>query len=72
MIIESGVIIFIGLLFFFIKMPRRMALRLLGNPLLLDNAAGSTTSVCRNWLTHVNLDAFRGPTREEVRVTTAC
>ena len=36
MIIESGVIIFIGLLFFFIKMPRRVALRLLGNPLLLD------------------------------------
>ena len=55
MIIESGVIIFIGLLFFFIKMPRRMALRLLGNPLLLDNAAASTTSVCRNWLMSISM-----------------
>jgi hypothetical protein len=36
MIVESGVIIFIGLLFMFIKLPRRIALRLLGSPLALD------------------------------------
>ena len=36
MIIESGVIIFIGLLFLFIKLPRRIARRLLGRPLALD------------------------------------
>jgi hypothetical protein len=36
MIIESGVIIFVGLLLLFIKLPRRQALRLLGRPLLLD------------------------------------
>lgn len=36
MIIESGVIIFIGLLFIFIKLPQRIARRLLGRPLALD------------------------------------
>ncbi len=36
MIIESGVIIFIGLLLLFIKLPRRTALKLLGYPLTLD------------------------------------
>ncbi len=36
MIVESGVIIFIGLLLLFIKLPRRTALRLLGYPLMLD------------------------------------
>jgi len=36
MIIESGVIIFIGLLLLFIKLPRRWALRLLARPLALD------------------------------------
>jgi hypothetical protein len=36
MIIESGVIIFVGLLFLFIKLPRRIARRLLGRPLALD------------------------------------
>jgi hypothetical protein len=38
MIIESGVIIFIGLLLLFIKLPRRIALRLFGYPLALDIA----------------------------------
>ncbi len=38
MIIESGVIIFVGLLLLFIKLPRRIALRLLGYPLALDLA----------------------------------
>ncbi len=36
MIIESGVIIFIGLLLLFIKLPRRIALKLLAHPLPLD------------------------------------
>ena len=36
MIIESGVIIFVGLLLLFIKLPRLLALRLLGHPLALD------------------------------------
>ena len=36
MIIESGVIIFAGLLLLFIKLPRLLALRLLGQPLALD------------------------------------
>lgn len=38
MFIESGVIIFIGLLLIFIKLPRPMALWLLGHELLLDIA----------------------------------
>lgn len=36
MIIESGIIIFLGFIFLLIKLPRRTALRLLGHPLLLD------------------------------------
>lgn len=36
MIVESGVIIFIGLLLLFIKLPRYAALRLLAYPLVLD------------------------------------
>ena len=39
MILESGVIIFAGLLLLFIKLPRRAALRLLGYPLALDPTA---------------------------------
>ena len=38
MIIESGVIVFVGLLLLFIKLPRLLALRLLGQPLALDFA----------------------------------
>ena len=38
MILESGVIIFVGLLLLFIKLPRVIALRLLGWPLALDLA----------------------------------
>lgn len=37
MIIESGVIIFAGLLLLFIKLPRELALTLLGWPLALDS-----------------------------------
>jgi NhaP-type Na+/H+ or K+/H+ antiporter len=36
MIIESGVIIFFGLMFIFIKLPKKTALRLLNYPLTLD------------------------------------
>jgi len=36
MIIESGMIIFAGLLFIFIKLPHRTRLWLLGHPLMLD------------------------------------
>ena len=36
MIIESGVIIFLGMLLLGIKLPRRVSLKLLGHPLALD------------------------------------
>lgn len=36
MIIESGVIIFVGLLLLAIKLPRRVTLRALGRPFALD------------------------------------
>lgn len=36
MIIESGVIIFFGMLLLGAKLPRRVSLRLLGHPLALD------------------------------------
>lgn len=36
MIVESGVIIFVGLLLIFLKLPRRVSLRLLGSPLAMD------------------------------------
>ncbi len=41
MIIEAGVVIFLGLLFIFIKLPRHWALLLLGRPLALDLAASA-------------------------------
>lgn len=36
MIIESGVVIFLGLLLLGLKLPRKISLRLLGRPLILD------------------------------------
>ena len=36
MIIESGIIVFAGMLLLFLKLPRRTALKLLGYPLALD------------------------------------
>lgn len=36
MIIESGVIIFLGMLLLGIKLPRKISLKLLGRPLALD------------------------------------
>ena len=41
MTIESGIIIFVGLLLLFIKLPRRLALRLLHYHLALDLAVSS-------------------------------
>lgn len=41
MIIESGVIIFVGLLFLFFKLPRWILLHLLAWPLTLDLAISS-------------------------------
>jgi len=38
MIIESGVIIFLGMLLLGIKLPRKVSLKLLGHPLALDLA----------------------------------
>lgn len=38
MIIESGVIIFLGMLLLGIKLPRKISLKLLGRPLALDLA----------------------------------
>jgi hypothetical protein len=47
-IIESGVIIFVGLLLLFIKLPRLLALRLLGQPLALDLAV-SVAAYILHW-----------------------
>lgn len=48
MIIESGVIIFVGLLFIFIKLPRWLVLRMLGQPLALDIAV-SVAAYILHW-----------------------
>jgi len=48
MIIESGVLVFIGLVFLFIKVPRITALKLLGFLLTLDIAV-SVLTLCVHW-----------------------
>lgn len=45
MIIESGVIIFAGLLFIFIKLSSERRLRLLGRPLFLDVAVSAAAYI---------------------------
>lgn len=45
MTLESGAIIFIGLLLLFIKLPTKTALRLLNYPLLLDLAVSAAAYV---------------------------
>ncbi len=45
MTLESGAIIFIGLLLLFIKLPSKTALRLLNYPLLLDLAVSAAAYV---------------------------
>ena len=56
MIIESGVIIFIGLLLLFVKLPRRVALRVLGYPLALDVAV-SILAYALHWGTFTGVMA---------------
>jgi hypothetical protein len=56
MIIESGVIIFVGLLLLFIKLPRLFALRLLGQPLALDLAV-SVLAYALHWGTFTGVMA---------------
>ena len=48
MIIESGVIIFLGMLLLGIKLPRRTSLKLLGHPLALDLSV-STLAYARHF-----------------------
>ena len=48
MIIESGVIIFVGLLLLFIKLPHLWRLRLLGMPLAMDLVV-STIGYILHW-----------------------
>jgi hypothetical protein len=45
MIIESGVIIFIGILLLAIKLPRRTSLWLLGRPLAVDLTASAAAYI---------------------------
>lgn len=48
MIIESGVIIFIGFVFLFFKLPKRTVLVLLGWPLTVD-LVGSVAAYVLHW-----------------------
>jgi hypothetical protein len=48
MIIESGVIIFVGMLFLFVKLPKRVVLTLLGWPLTVD-IAGAAAAYILHW-----------------------
>jgi hypothetical protein len=56
MIVESGVIVFLGLLFLFAKLPRRIALWLLGRPLMLDIAV-SALALLIHWGTFTGVMA---------------
>ena len=56
MIIESGIIIFLGLVLLFVKLPRRLALRLLGYPLALDVTA-SVLAYLLHWGTFTGVMA---------------
>jgi hypothetical protein len=56
MIIESGVIIFIGLLLLFLKLPRRWALRILAYPVPLDLAV-SGVAYALHWGTFTGVMA---------------
>jgi hypothetical protein len=56
MIIESGIIIFLGLVLVFVKLPRRLALRLLGYPLALDLTA-SVLAYLLHWGTFTGVMA---------------
>jgi hypothetical protein len=56
MTLESGVIIFVGLLLLFIKLPRRMALTLLNYPLSVDIAV-SVVAYTLHWGTFTGVMA---------------
>src|SRR6476661_4671409 len=56
MIIESGIIVFVGLLLLFIKLPRRVSLWLLGRPLGLDIAV-SVAAYILHWGTFTGVMA---------------
>lgn len=56
MIVESGIIIFLGLLFLAIKLPRRTALWLLGRPLTVDLIA-SVLALVIHWGTFTGVMA---------------
>jgi len=56
MVIESGVIIFAGLLLLFLKLPRRWSLSLLGYPLYLDLAV-SVLAYTLHWGTFTGVMA---------------
>lgn len=56
MIIESGVIIFLGLLLIFVKLPRSWSLRLLAYPLVLDVAI-SALAYALHWGTFTGVMA---------------
>lgn len=56
MIIESGIIIFLGLLFLAVKLPRRTALWLLGRPLTVDLIA-SVIAYILHWGTFTGVMA---------------
>ena len=45
MIIESGIIIFLGMLLLGIKLPKKVSLKLLGRPLALDLGVSVLTYV---------------------------
>ena len=61
MVLESGLIIFFGLVFIFVKLPKRIALRLLGRPLALDVGV-SAIAYMLHWgtFTGVMAAAFAG------------
>ena len=46
MIIESGAIIFFGMLLLGVKLPRRVSLKLLGRPLALDLSVSVLPTSC--------------------------
>lgn len=48
MIIESGIIVFLGFCFLFWKLPRSTVLRMLGYPLLID-IGGSALAYILHW-----------------------
>lgn len=56
MFIESGIIVFVGLLLLFIKLPQKMRLWLLGRPLAVDIVA-SALAYALHWGTFTGVMA---------------